>query len=195
LELCGNDQEILLSVMDVYVKSADKVKDRIINAMIAKDLPNYAIEVHGVKSSSRSVGNDKLGELAYALELKSKEGDMDFVNSKHEEFFDEYCRFVDRLKEKLDEISGDENTDYLEISIPELKEMLARCSEAMENFETRTASEIMNDMLRGDFDKEIIGRLKEAKGAAELFDFDIASNILKELYLSLRNKDDTRIYS
>ena len=185
LTLCGGDKDILLSVIDVYVKSAEKVKSRIITSLTNKDMTNYGIEVHGVKSSSRNIGNDRLGELAYALELKAKAGDIEFVNANHEEFFDAYCRFVNDLSNVLADISEEDEIERIDFSVDEFKDMLAKCSEAMENFETRTASELLDTMLTGNFDKEILSRLRDAKSSADLFDFDISSNMLKEIYLEL----------
>lgn len=47
----------------------------------AGDMPNYAILVHAMKSNARSFGFMNLGEIAYEHEMKSKENDVNFVNS------------------------------------------------------------------------------------------------------------------
>ena len=56
-----------------------------------KDMTNYSIEVHSLKSDSKYFGFDKLAELSYNHEMKSKENDQDYVlNNFHElelEFF------------------------------------------------------------------------------------------------------------
>ncbi|MDO4189134.1 MAG: ATP-binding protein, partial [Lachnospiraceae bacterium] len=183
--LCGGDEGILLSVIQIYVKSYSQIIERIQKAYAAKDFNNYGIEVHGVKSSSRSIGNDSLGEIAYALELKAKASDEQYVIEHHEEFVDKYSEFVKVLSDALGEIEGEDNSEKIDISLDELKEMVAECCEAYENFETRKADELMHNMLKGDFDEETTKALKEALDNAELFDFDIAVSILKDLYLSL----------
>lgn len=183
--LCGNDVEILLSVMDIYVKSSAGIKSRIVSSYEAEDLENYGIEVHGVKSSSRSIGNDKLGEIAYALELKAKAGDLEFVKENHAKFFEMYEDFLSRLSEVIDKINDDGDKERVSISDEDFRDMLSRCCEALENYDTRTAEGLLRDMLEGDFSDEIRGEIKKAQESAELFDFDIASNVLKELYLSL----------
>lgn len=185
LLLCGNDEEILLSVIQVYVKSYKQVTDRLDEAYATENWQNYGIEVHGVKSSSRSIGNDELGEIAYALELKAKEGDGEFVKEHNDEFRSLYDAFVKELKEALEKIEGDDDNDRIDIPVEEFKNMISLCCEAYENFETRTAEGYMAQMLNGNFSDEIREKLLEAKENAELFDYDIASNILKELYLSL----------
>ena len=185
LSLCGNDEAILLSVIQVYVKSFSQIMGRIGESYDSENYGNYGIEVHGVKSSTRSIGNDYLGEMAYALELKAKDGDAKFVKEHHAEFLIEYTNFVSELKEMLETLEGGDDVERVEISKEELMEMITLCCEAYENYETRTGEEIMAKMLEGNFDKEILDQIKAAKEHAELFDFDIASTTLKELYLSL----------
>ena len=185
LQLCGNDEGILLSVIQVYVKSYKQVRKRIDDAYANMDLANYGIEVHGVKSSSRSIGNDVLGEIAYVLELKAKDGDAEFVKENHDEFSKMYDKFVDDLNLALKDISGASNEDKVKISTSDFKEMISACCEALENYETRTAEELLANMQKCDFEDSIIDKINEAKENADLFDYDIASNILKELYLEL----------
>ena len=66
MTLCGKSEDILLSVIEVYVKSYSQIKERIDSTYAKEDLKNYAIEVHGVKSSSRSIRNDVLGKCLQA---------------------------------------------------------------------------------------------------------------------------------
>ena len=185
MTLCGEDEGILLSVIQIYVKSFNNIMDRIKTAYETKDLQSYGIEVHGVKSSSRSIGNDVLGEIAYALELKAKDGDLQFVEEHHDEFVKMYDEFVSMLKSALDSMNNEEDEEKIDISIEELKAMLAECCEAYENFETRKAEELMHKMLKGSFEENIKNAIEDANDSAELFDFDIASDKLKKLYLSL----------
>ena len=45
------------------------------------DMPNYAIAVHALKSDSKYFGFDKLAEMSYEHEMKSKANDEEFVDS------------------------------------------------------------------------------------------------------------------
>jgi len=183
--LCGGDEGILLSVMNVYVKSFKRIKDRVEEFYATENLHDYSIEVHGVKSSSRSVGNNELGELAYALELNSKDGNLEFVKENNAKFIDMYTEFVKDMKAALAEINKEEAVDRVDISNEDFKQMLSECCEAYENYDTRKSEDIMTNMIKGNFSEDILEKLNEAKESAELFDFDIAGNILKELLQSL----------
>lgn len=50
-----------------------------------KDMAQYAILVHAIKSNAFSIGGDKLGELAKELEAAAKDENWAFVEQHHEE--------------------------------------------------------------------------------------------------------------
>lgn len=66
-----------------------------------KDMPNYAIVVHSIKSDSKYLGFTKLAELAYEHELKSKDNDIEFVNNNFSSLEDEINRIINIVKTYL----------------------------------------------------------------------------------------------
>ena len=58
------------------------------------DMDNYAIIVHGLKSDSRYLGFTKLAEMALEHELRSKDKDIDYINSHFVEILKEITRVV-----------------------------------------------------------------------------------------------------
>lgn len=183
LNMCGGDEGIYQSVLNVYVKSFDKIIKRIEETYNSEDLANYGIEVHGVKSSSRSLGNDELGEMAFALEINAKNGDMNFVRENHDEFVRTYSKFVVELKEAMKAISGEETglEERIAISADKALEMINECADALDNFETKKSEEIIKELLKADFIDEVRDKIVEASDCIELFDYDVAAGILREL--------------
>ena len=58
-----------------------------------KDIDQYRIAVHAMKSSSRSLGADSLADLSLSLENACKESDLDFINDNHAKLI-EMCNKV-----------------------------------------------------------------------------------------------------
>ncbi len=73
-------------IMNDFYESLPEELSKIDNFKNAGDMPNYAILVHAMKSNARSFGFMKLGEIAYAHEMASKAGDVNFVNEHYNEF-------------------------------------------------------------------------------------------------------------
>lgn len=86
------DIETYNEIMDDFYNSLDEELAKINNFKNMGDMPNYAILVHALKSNARSFGFDKLGEIAYAHEMKSKENDINYVNEHYKELIDEALR-------------------------------------------------------------------------------------------------------
>ncbi len=91
LELLG-DMEMYNETLDTFVEENIERIPRLLNAKSSGDMPTYAIDVHALKSDCKYLGFMHLAELAYDHELKSKEGDIDYVNSHYDELMEEYNR-------------------------------------------------------------------------------------------------------
>lgn len=79
LELFGNSETYNDTIGEFLVSIHSKI-NKLIELMKNKDLGNYAIYVHSLKSDARNFGFTKLADLAYEHELKSKAGDLYYVN-------------------------------------------------------------------------------------------------------------------
>ncbi len=82
-----------------YMESLPNDFNTLINYKNTGDIANYAIQVHAMKSNARSFGFMKLGEIAYAHEMKSKENDVAFIN----EHFGELESAVNEVEAILEE--------------------------------------------------------------------------------------------
>ena len=82
-----------------YTESLPNDFNTLISYKNNNDMPNYAIQVHAMKSNARSFGFMKLGEIAYNHEMKSKENDVNYVN----EHFAELQGAVQEVQNILEE--------------------------------------------------------------------------------------------
>lgn len=100
LELFG-DMETYDQTLEVFLSEVpDKVK-KIKNYKTIGDMANYAILVHSLKSDARYFGFEKLAELAYDHELKSKANDMYYVTEHFEELMTETNRVINLVKKYM----------------------------------------------------------------------------------------------
>ena len=78
LELFGDIETYNDTIGDFIVSAADKT-NKLKTYMINKDMSNYAIYVHSLKSDAKYFGFTKLADLAYEHEIKSKAGDVYYI--------------------------------------------------------------------------------------------------------------------
>ena len=97
LELLG-DMDMYNEVLETFI---EENKDRIPRIEKNKNdgnMSDYAIDVHALKSDSKYLGFKKLAELSLDHELKSKENDIEYINSHYDELMNEY----ERIRKVLD---------------------------------------------------------------------------------------------
>lgn len=99
MEYCGGDDFILQVALESYCEqdfSGDLGK-----FFEAKDIPNYQILVHGVKSTSLTIGLCDLSEKAKQLEQACKDNNWDYIEANHEEMLAKYADVLAKIKSIL----------------------------------------------------------------------------------------------
>lgn len=96
MRFCCNSEEFYLDVLKTYLES-DKTQS-IIQCYEQEDWKNYEINMHSLKSSSRSIGADELSEHAKNMELAIKEGRLSFIHQEHESLLNEYRELLQKIE-------------------------------------------------------------------------------------------------
>ena len=134
LGYCMSDVSIYISVVRSYYE--DSLESRIEEAYLERNLYEYTIYVHALKSTSKSIGAMRLSEMAYQLEMAAKREDEDFIEENHVVCMDVYREHLKTIGEALAELSsvGDTpretiaktvtNSNAIDAFFDELKEAL-----------------------------------------------------------------------
>ncbi len=100
LEYCI-DEELYFEVLQDYL---DNDKREILNdALNKEDMHRYAVEVHSVKSTSKTIGAGCIFDKAYELELAAKSNDIVSVRIGHESLIDDYGQILELVKAYIEE--------------------------------------------------------------------------------------------
>ncbi len=98
----------LLGDIDMYNETMKTYKEDSLNRMKKleifvreKDMENYAIEVHALKSDSRYLGFNSLADMAFEHEKKSKENDYNYIKEHFNELKDEYDKYKEIMQNYL----------------------------------------------------------------------------------------------
>ena len=104
LEFLGDMEMYNMTVAD-FVASVNDKWNNIKQYKEAEDMPNYAIEVHSLKSDCKYLGLMKLADVSYEHELKSKENNLEFVKDNYDRLVKEYNDAIDIIKEYTEKFS------------------------------------------------------------------------------------------
>ena len=94
VELFGDITTYKEMLSDWYKDSLNKFK-KIKELLDNKDMPNYSVEVHSLKSDAKYFGMNRLAEISLNHELKSKENDTDYVINNFEELEKEFNKVIE----------------------------------------------------------------------------------------------------
>ena len=94
LELLGDMEMYNMTISD-FMKEVENKWNRIVDYKAQNNMPDYAIEVHSLKSDCKYLGFMSLADIAYQHELKSKENDSNFVNDNFAKLEEEYKKVLE----------------------------------------------------------------------------------------------------
>lgn len=100
LELFG-DIETYNENVDEFIVGANEKLAKLEMYKNEKDLQNYAIYVHSLKSDAKYFGFTKLAEVAYNQELKSKAGDILYIYEHYQDLINETAKAISIVKQYI----------------------------------------------------------------------------------------------
>ncbi|MDR3204438.1 MAG: response regulator [Deltaproteobacteria bacterium] len=101
LKRFSGNQKTYRNVLKSYVQSVNILLDQL-QTPDDQTLKSYHIAVHGVKSTSFGVGAYSLGQMAFELEKKAQERDLEYIKNKNESFLSNLQSLAKQLSVLLD---------------------------------------------------------------------------------------------
>ena len=93
----AGDEDFYLEMLKEYARSADGKCDELEGYYNNEDWKNYKIQIHAIKSTSKTIGAEELSEKAKALEAASGNSDLDFMKKHHHEFLAEFKKLSGQI--------------------------------------------------------------------------------------------------
>lgn len=197
LELFG-DMETYNDTIGEFLLGANEKLPKLEMFKNNKDMSNYAIIVHSLKSDAKYFGFTKLAELAYEHEMKSKENDYYYVYSHYDELMTEANRIVHLVKQYMGQepvtnmAVQTENTQRVTENDSQ-EEVLTMTEEgqAVEHYNEKTIlvaddSNIVRNFVRRIFEgKYKVGAAKDGREAIDLIEANKDSGMIVGLLLDL----------
>ncbi len=84
LEYAMDDPELYADILRTYLEETAEELTQMDRYAAEDNMPEYATLVHAIKSGSRLIGATDLGEEAFNLEQKSKDGETEYVRAHHD---------------------------------------------------------------------------------------------------------------
>jgi len=172
-------KDLYRATLEMFYKKIVSECNNMSSYLTAKDLKNFMICVHTMKSSLATIGAMRLSEMSLELETAAKKDDIDFCAQK----FPDYNKKLLSLHDKLSAIFSE--TEIMRKkekgNLEHLRESAQKALAAAEDFNSDAAMEIVNELLSFDFGEEKNLMLENAFIALENYEYEGAAEILKSL--------------
>ena len=99
LRFAQNDETLYGVLLNEYANTAEEKLPEIQRYFDAQDWKNYAILVHALKSTSRTIGAESLADLAEDIEHAAKTGDVNLIGKAHPRMIKLYEETVSSIRE------------------------------------------------------------------------------------------------
>ena len=147
LERFGGDEEVFFGVLRSYTVNTRPVLDSI-RTFTEASLGDYAINVHGIKGSSRGIFALGIGDLAEELEHASKNSDLDFVQNNNPRLLD----MVEKLISDIEDLfAGLDAENPKEMRDEPDRESLSKLIAAFEDYDIDSINSIMKELEEFDY--------------------------------------------
>jgi HPt (histidine-containing phosphotransfer) domain-containing protein len=96
----ADDQEAYIHILGSFVVHAPSFVESakaFQNKDISQNLESYKLTVHSIKGSVRSIGAEKLGDMAEELETAAKKGDAAFIKANNDSLVETLEKFIEAL--------------------------------------------------------------------------------------------------
>ncbi len=176
IELLGSEKLFMQVAKEYYLSLTSRI-DGLSDMLEKGDITNYTINVHSLKSTSRQIGAEELGELAFQLEMAGKEGKADFIREHHGELVEK----VAEVKAILDGVFPDaaaEQTTVKPADPETVTALLDSLSTALEEFDTLAIDDAVGELSQYEFEGEAAELFSKLRSAAQECDLDTCAVVI-----------------
>lgn len=176
IAVCGT-LDMYKKVLAVFCTSIEKKSNLLEKYMKEGNVQAYTIEVHGLKSTSKSIGAKDLSQMAAKLEACGMEGDIESIKNGNEELLKCYRAYIGTLKPYCKE---EKEEPSVSATKDEMLEKIIFIEKALDEFDINAANKNLEELQNyklSEEDSKMRGLLKEAVEAVE---YDEALDIIRK---------------
>lgn len=188
----GFNRDAYAAILNTYYSEGLKYLDILPQLLEAGNMQLFTTNVHGIKSSSASIGAMEVSGLFKELEFAGKEGKADEINQKFTGYMEKFKEILDIVKEylisngKMKEAVTEDNLEEKEVE--ELTvEMLTDLKAELDRMNLKVTDKIIPELASKNFGPQANEQIKKLKEAYDMFDFHQVKAILKELVVDKRS--------
>ncbi len=182
----GFNREAYAAILNTYYTEGVKYLDLLPALLDEGNIQLFTTDVHGIKSSSASIGAMEVSALFKALEFDGKAGDVEAIRSKFDGSMQKFREILDEVKAYLvgegrfSEAAQEDDLEGKEVE--ELTaETLAALKTELDKMNMKVTDVMIPELASKNFGREINAQIKKLRAAYDMFDFHQVKAIVNEM--------------
>ncbi len=185
LENLGGNMEAFSSVLNAYYKEGLIKVDTVTDLLQNENYPDYAVEVHALKSSSAAIGAESMSKLFKELEFAGKASNIEFITAHTAPVLEKFREVLDIVKGYLIEkglFEGSLNVHEPEGEVQEFDDgIIDMLIDSLSKFNIKECEDRVNECVTINYGKDLNCDLRNIKECLDVFDYHKAKELLAEL--------------
>jgi len=170
-------EAVYREMLELFCNKLPRECEMLESYLLGSDLTNFAILVHGMKSSLSTIGALGLSETALQLEMAAKEEDRRFCEDNLAGFLEPLRQLHTRLAEIFDRDAAPTQAGDRVYLCENAKTAL----NAAMAYDGDAGLDAVGKIMKYDYGAEMNDLLKEARAALKNFDFGEAARLLRKM--------------
>lgn len=183
----GNNEQSYNAILNTYYSEGILKLKELPDLLEAGNITLFTTHVHGIKSSSLSIGAVVVSEMFKELETYGKDKDIDSIKKYYKKYLEAYAKILEDVKTYLtekDSFTYKEPDSSIE-PLGDLEELsmetLLEFKSYIDKMDLKHSDNMIEDIASKNYGREINEQMGQLKAAYERFDFHIVKSILNKL--------------
>ncbi|MCD7726523.1 MAG: response regulator [Clostridiales bacterium] len=188
----GFNKDAYAAILNTYYSEGIKYLDTLPQLLEEGNIQLFTTNVHGIKSSSASIGAMEVSALFKELEFAGKDGKVDEIHQKFPGYLEKFKEILEIVKEylisigKMQETVQDTHLEEKEEETLTMETLTALKSE-LDRMNLKVTDAIIPELASKNYGSWANGEIKKLKEAYDMFDFHQVKAVLNDMIDSLGN--------
>lgn len=173
LEYAGEDEELYREILTEYAACIEEQAQAVEQALAAEDIETFVIEVHSLKSTSRTIGAQSLADQAKELEEYGKRCEWEQVRIGTPKLLSAYRGLYSVITAYCtDGIQEEQESEKRPVDHEAVGALLAQLTGSLEAYDSVRAEEVIAELAKYDLEEEFAIYQKKLVAAMGKFDYE-----------------------
>jgi HPt (histidine-containing phosphotransfer) domain-containing protein len=173
----SGSQELFTELLGDVYKIIDEKSNLVETYLKEKDLQNFTVQVHALKTTCRMIGAMELGEEFFSLEKLGKENNLEQIESSAPDVL----RSFRSLKPYLEPFASNNNAVKGEFDKATVSDLLNKLISAIDDFDLGTAEDVTHSLLSYSYNADLASKMESLDKLVTNLDYSEAKELSQQI--------------